>query len=141
MRSSLPGFERSDGGVLERGSEEKAKERGERVAEVLVVLMRARGESGGLYPVLSTAAARWRPLGGSVLVARRGERQREAKGRWRRSGETRRCQRKQEVAGKADQRGGRRCPAAARSKAGKQAGCWKKKGIYLQFPKIPGTQL
>jgi len=26
VRSSLPGFERSGGGVLERGSEEKAKE-------------------------------------------------------------------------------------------------------------------
>ena len=61
--------------------------------------MRARGESGGLYPVLSTAAARWRPAGESGRVARQGKLQREAKsgggGRARRVG--RFC--KQEVAG------------------------------------------
>ena len=63
------------------------------------MLMRARGESGGLYPVLSTAAARWRPAGESGRVARQGRLQREAKsgggGRARRVG--RFC--KQEVAG------------------------------------------
>ena len=94
---------RSVGGdsVPRRRSGEKAKERGERLARVLVVLLRTRGESGKLYPELSTAVSRWRPAGGFVRVARRGERQREAKGRWRRSGATRGCQRKQEVAGEA----------------------------------------
>ena len=37
------------------------KERGERVAGLLVVLVRTRGESGGLYLSRATAAARWRP--------------------------------------------------------------------------------
>ena len=98
MRSSLPGFERSGGGVLERGSEEKAKERGEQVAGVLIVLMHARGESSRLCLGRATATARWRPAGGSGHVARRGERQREAKERWRRSGTMHGCQRKQEGA-------------------------------------------
>jgi hypothetical protein len=55
-----------------------AKERREWLAGVLVVLMRARGESGGLYPVLSTTAARWQPAGESERVARQGRLQREA---------------------------------------------------------------
>ena len=42
-------------------------------------MLRARGESGELYPELSTVAA----AGGSGRVARRGERQREGNGRWR----------------------------------------------------------
>ena len=36
------------GGVLERGSEEKAKGRGERIAGVFVVLLRARNRALGL---------------------------------------------------------------------------------------------
>ena len=51
--------------------------------------MRVRGENGGLYPVLSTAAARWRLAGESERVARQGRLQREGNGRWRRSGATR----------------------------------------------------
>ena len=43
-------------------------------------MLRARGESGELYPELSTVAA----AGGSGRVARRGERKREGNGRWRR---------------------------------------------------------
>ena len=61
--SSSPAFGWSGGGVLGSGVGEMARERGERVAGLLAVLVRARGESGGLYPVLSTAAARWRPAG------------------------------------------------------------------------------
>ena len=86
----MPGFERSSGGVLERGSEEKVKELSDYLAGVLVVLMRARGESGGLYPVLSTAAARWRPAGARCCVARQGRHNAKAKrdggGRARRVG-------------------------------------------------------
>jgi hypothetical protein len=58
--SSSPAFGWSGGGILGSRVGEKAKERGERVAGVFVVLLHARGESGGLYPVLSMAAVRWR---------------------------------------------------------------------------------
>ena len=60
-RLELAGVQVDGGSVLGSGDGEMAKEQGERVAGLLVVLVRARGESGGLYPVLSTAAARWRP--------------------------------------------------------------------------------
>ena len=76
------------GGVLECGSEEKAKGRGELVEGVLVVPLRARDWALGLCPELSTAAARWRPAGARCCVARQG-RHSEGKKRWRRSGTTR----------------------------------------------------
>ena len=99
VRSSLPGFERSGGGVLERGSEEKAKERGEQVAGVLIVLMHARGESSRLCLGRATATARWRPAGARCCVARQGRHNAKAKsgggGRARRVG----GQREQEVLG------------------------------------------
>ena len=122
MRSSLPGFERSGGVVLERGSEEKVKELSDYLAGVLVVLMRARGESGGLCLGRATATARWRPAGGSVRVARRGERQREAKRQWRRSGAT--CGAVLQAGGgrAGPPRRRRRYTAAAWSRAGRQAG-------------------
>ena len=60
------------GGVLERGSEEKAKGRGERVAGVLVVLLRARNRALGLCLGRATATARWRPAGARCCVARQG---------------------------------------------------------------------
>ena len=69
----------SGSGVLWRGSEEKAKEQAEWLSGVLVRLVRALGEGGGLCSERSTAALRWRPravLGG---VARQGRLQREAR--------------------------------------------------------------
>ena len=77
--------------------------------------------------MLSTAAARWRPAVESGRVARRGERQREAKGQWRWSGATR---------GAVLQAGGgragppwrrRRCTAAATGEAERQAGGGRKR--------------
>ena len=55
-----------------------AKERRERVARLLVVLVRVRAESGGLYLGRATAAARWRPAG--ALGARGTGRQTPARG-------------------------------------------------------------
>ena len=84
---------------MERGSEEKAKGRGEWIAGVFVVLLRARGESGGLCLGRATAMARWRPAGARCCVARQGRHSAKAKsgggGRAQRVG--RFC--KQEVAG------------------------------------------
>jgi hypothetical protein len=62
QRGELAGVLRS-GGVLGRGSEEKAKERTEWGAGVYVVLVHALGEGGGLCSGLATAEARWRPRG------------------------------------------------------------------------------
>jgi hypothetical protein len=125
--SSSPAFGQSGGGVLGSWVGEMAKERGERVAGLLVVLVHARGESGGLYPVLSTAAARWRTAvvfwacgtgmeapargveGGGSLGATRGEASR------------------QEVASRPFHSGGRqhRCLPAAWSRGNRQAS-WRK---------------
>ena len=69
---SSPGLRMDGGGVLGSRSGETTKEQGERFAGVLVVLLRTRGESGGLYPELSTAVARWRPRALCCCVARRG---------------------------------------------------------------------
>ena len=95
----LAGVLRSGGGVLGRRSGEHVKEQAEWNAGVLVMLVRARGEGGGLCLGRATATARWRPAGARCCVARQGKVQREAKsgggGRARRVG--RFC--KQEVAG------------------------------------------
>ena len=100
-----------------------AKERRERLARVLVVLMRARVVSGGLCSELATAAREvaavraslgaWHGRGGSSAWARSG-----GGGRERRVG----ASAKQEVAGLALHGDGRRCTAAARNRAGEQAG-------------------
>ena len=83
------------------------------------MLMHARGESGELYPELSTAAPRWRPR--AVLAAWQGEESASARATGGGGlGAMRGSQRKQEVAGKAAQRGGQCCPVAVRSRAGKQ---------------------
>jgi hypothetical protein len=76
----LVGVQTDSGGVLGSGGGETAKGRRERVEGILVVPMCARGESGGLYPMLSTAATRWRPAGGSGCVARQGRHSVKAKG-------------------------------------------------------------
>jgi len=60
---SSPGFKRGGGGVLQRGSEERAKERVKSNPGVLVVLRRAKDRELGLWFGLSTAASRWRPPG------------------------------------------------------------------------------
>ena len=73
------------------------------------MLMRAKGESGELYPELSTVAA----AGGSGRVARRGERKREGNGRWRRCSATRGRQREAGGARLALHGGRRHCTTAA----------------------------
>ena len=60
---SSPGFKRGGGGVLRRGSEDRARERGDWVAGVPLLLGRSLEGSGGLCRGRSTAAARWRPSG------------------------------------------------------------------------------
>ena len=82
-----------------RGSNEQAKGHAEWDAGVYVVLMRARGESGELYPELSTAASRWRPR--AVLGAWQGEESASARATGGGGGAARRVGRfcKQEVAG------------------------------------------
>ena len=70
--SSSPAFGWSGGGVLGSGVGEMAKERGEQVAGVFVVLLRARDLALGCYSEPSTAAARWRPAVDCCCVARRG---------------------------------------------------------------------
>jgi hypothetical protein len=58
---SPPAFGRSGGGVLGSGVGEMAKERGERFAGVLVVLVRAKDRALRCCSEPSTAAARWWP--------------------------------------------------------------------------------
>ena len=60
---SSPGFKRGGGGVLRCGSEERARERGEWVSGVPLMLGRSLEESGGLCRGGSTATSRWRPSG------------------------------------------------------------------------------
>ena len=60
---SSPGFKQGGGGVLRRGSEERARERGEWVSGVPLLLGRSLEESGGLCRGRSTATPRWRPSG------------------------------------------------------------------------------
>ena len=67
---SSPAFQRGGGGVLRCGSEERARERGEWVSGVPLLLGRSLEESGGLCRGRSTATSRWRPSG--RFWARRG---------------------------------------------------------------------
>ena len=67
---SLPALRVERRRVLGRRSGEQAKGRKDCVAGVFVVLVRATEGVLGLCPGLATAAARWRPAGGS---GRRGE--------------------------------------------------------------------
>ena len=67
---SSPGFKRGGGGVLQRGSEERAKGRVKSNPGCLVVLRRAKDRELGLWFGLSTATSRWRPPG--RFWARRG---------------------------------------------------------------------
>ena len=60
---SLPGVKRGGGGVLRRGSEERAKERTKSNSGVCVVLGRSLEEGGGLCSGLASATARWRRRG------------------------------------------------------------------------------
>ena len=57
----LAGVQMDGGGVLGSGGGEKARKRGECYADVLLMLMRARGGDPGLCPRLATAAVKWRP--------------------------------------------------------------------------------
>ena len=141
---SSPGFKRGGGGVLQRGSEERAKERVKSNPGVLVVLRRAKDRELGLWFGLSTAAARWRPAGwlwkrrggvarGGGASARQQAGEEEQSDAWVPA-------RSEVMAGKAlHGAGGRRCRwAAARNRAGR----WGKGiRVILQFSKIPGTSL
>ena len=64
-----------------------------------MVPMRAKERAAGLYPVLSTVAARWRLAEPWGRVARGGELQREGKRMVKGWGATRGCHGEQEVAG------------------------------------------
>jgi hypothetical protein len=134
----LAGVLRSGGGVLGHRSGEQVKELAEWTAGVLVMLVRARREGGGLKPELSTAALRWRPRGLFWAAWRRERAPARGNGRWKMLGATRGCQRESE-GGRLALHGGRRhCTAATAGEAGKQAG-GRGKGTQMQFPKIPGT--
>ena len=67
---SSPGFKQGGGGVLRRGSDERAKGCAKSSSGTLVVRGRSLEESGGLCRGRSTAASRWRPSG--RFWARRG---------------------------------------------------------------------
>ena len=69
-----------------------------------MVPMRAKERAAGLYPVLSTAAARWWPAEPWARVARGGELQREGKRAVKGWGATRGCHGEQEVAGAGPER-------------------------------------
>src|SRR6185312_7252543 len=60
---SSPGFKQGGGGVLRRGSDERAKGCAKSSSGTLVVCGRSLEESGGLCRERSTAASRWRPSG------------------------------------------------------------------------------
>ena len=98
----------SGGAVLGRGSEEQAKGREEWLSRAFVVLVRATEGVLGLCPGLATAAARWRPAGGSGRRGTAGEAPARSKKRWRGLGAMRGCQREAEVAGWLSTAGGRR---------------------------------
>ena len=68
----LAGVQMDGGGVLGSGGGEKARKRGEWNADILLMLMRARGGDPGLCPRLATAAVKWRPWS-SAGAAWRGE--------------------------------------------------------------------
>jgi len=61
----LAGVQVDGGGVLGSGDGETAKERGDQLAGVFVVLMHAKDQELRLYLGRATAAARWRPAGRS----------------------------------------------------------------------------
>ena len=60
---SSPGFKQGGGGVLRRGSDERAKGRVKSSSGTLVVRGRSLEEGGVLCSGRSTAASRWRPTG------------------------------------------------------------------------------
>ena len=68
LGSQVSGLDGS--GVLERGSEEKAKGRGERITGVFVVLLHTRVGVLGYCCEPATTAARWRP---AVISGARGK--------------------------------------------------------------------
>ena len=90
---SSPGLQMDGGGVLGSGSGETAKERGERFARVLVVLLRARNRALGLCLGRATATARWRPRGRFWRRGAAGEAPARGNGWGRRSSATRGRQR------------------------------------------------
>ena len=57
----LAGVQMDGGGILGSGGGEKARKRGEWNADVLLMLMRARGGDPGLCPRLATSVVKWRP--------------------------------------------------------------------------------
>ena len=61
----LAGVQVDGGGVLGSGDGETAKERGDQLAGVFVVLMHAKDRELRLYLGRATAAVRWRPAGRS----------------------------------------------------------------------------
>jgi hypothetical protein len=110
-------------GVLGSGDGETAKERGDQLTGVFVVLIRAKDRELRLYLGRATVAARWQPAGRSGAAwqsdgrtARGVEERREL---WRDAWEG---HVKLEVAGLALSGGGSAASRAVREKAGRQAG-------------------
>ena len=140
---SSPAYQRGGGGVLRRGSEDRAKGCTKSSPGICVVLGRSLEEGGVLCSGRSTAASRWRPTG--WFWKRRGA--------WQ--GKKRASARQQEgevvvrdawapahggvMAGMAE-----KASAAALSVDGgeSRAGRWEMEiRAILQLPKIPGTKL
>ena len=87
----LAGVQVDGGGVLGSGDGETAKERGDQLAGVFVVLMHAKDQELRLYLGRATVAARWRPADGLGRVAREERPQREGIGAVKDVGATRGC--------------------------------------------------
>ena len=138
-RQACRGCGWTGGGVLERGSEEKAKERGEWVARVFVVLLRERRErralSRALHGGVEVAAT------GGLLGAWQGEERarREAKAAMESGRDAWKLPGKQEVAwGRPSAAGERCCRSAVRSRAASRQEEGENR-LFCNFQKIPGT--
>ena len=103
-----------------------------------MVPMHVKERAAGLYPMLSTAAARWRPAEPWGRVARGGELQRKGKRTVKGWGATRGVLGRQEVARGRPSTAGGAALSVGGGETEKQAG-GRRKRISLQFQKIPGT--
>ena len=137
---SSPAFKWSGGSVLSSGIGEMAKERGEKLSGVFVVRLRVRNREPRCCCGLATAAARWRPLGLVGVAWRSGEGTSARK----EGGEEHQCD-AWRLAGRRWRWGGgserRESAALPTVRESREAGRGRRNWIYLQIPKIPGTQI
>ena len=96
------------------------------------MLGQAKERAAGLYPMLSTATARWRPAEPWGRVARGGELQREGKRAVKGWGATRGCHGEQEVAGAGPERRAALTVPAAVKQRGRQE---EEAGLLCKFRK------